>query len=72
MGLFEAIIRALIYLALVALAFFLVVWVFGAIGFPLPGQVVLILKVIFVLFAVLILVRLLWPALSSYPWFPPR
>jgi len=72
MGLFEAIIRALIYLCVVALGFFLCVWVLGQLGVALPMMVITILKVIFVLVAILILVRLFYPMLSGTTWFPPR
>jgi hypothetical protein len=70
MGIFEAIIRALIYLCCVALAFFLCIWVLGELGVALPIIVITILKVIFVLVAILILVRLFLPAFSGYRWFP--
>lgn len=72
MGIFEAVIRALIYLCCVALAFFLCIWVLGELGVALPYMVINILKVIFVLVAILILVRLFLPTFSGYQWFPPR
>ena len=72
MGLFEAIIRALIYLCCIALCFFLCVWVLGELGVALPYMVINILKVIFVLIAILILVRLFFPVLSGFKWFPER
>jgi hypothetical protein len=72
MGIFEALIRALIYLCCVALAFFLCVWVLGELGVTLPYMVINILKVIFCLIAILILVRLFAPAMTGYVWFPPR
>lgn len=72
MSLFEAIIRALIYLCVVALCFFLCVWVLGQLGVALPYMVINILKVIFVLIAILILVRLFYPVISGGNWFPPR
>jgi len=72
MGILEAVIRALIYLCCVALAFFICVWVLGVLGVALPYMVINILRVIFVLIALLILIRLLWPAMSGYVWFPPR
>lgn len=72
MGIFEALIRALIYLCVVALCFFLCIWVLGVLGIALPMMVITILKVIFALIAILILVRLFLPALSGYNWFPPR
>lgn len=72
MGIFEAVIRALIYLCCVALAFFLILWVLSSLGVALPAMVVNILRIIFVLFAILILVRLFWPMVSGTTWFPPR
>jgi Flp pilus assembly protein TadB len=72
MGIFEAVIRALIYLCVVALVFFLCVWVLGQLGIALPVMVINILKVIFVLIAILVLVRLFWPIVSAQNWFPPR
>jgi hypothetical protein len=72
MGIFEALIRALIYLCVVALCFFLCIWVLGELGVMLPSKVITILMVIFVLVAILILVRLFAPAISGFVWFPPR
>lgn len=72
MGIFEALIRALIYLCVVALCFFLTIWVLGELGIMLPMMVITILKVIFVLIAILILVRLFLPAMNGFNWFPPR
>jgi hypothetical protein len=72
MGFFEALIRALIYLCLIALAFFLCLWVLSSLGVALPSMVIVILKVIFVLVAILILVRLFMPFVSGTTWFPPR
>ena len=72
MGLLETVIRALIYLCVIALCFFLCVWVLGVLGVALPYMVVTILKVIFVLIAILILVRLFYPVLSGFSLFPDR
>lgn len=72
MSIFEAIVRALIYLCLIALGFYLILWVLMMLGIALPAMVVTIIKVIFVLVAILVLVRLLWPPLSEVTWFPPR
>ena len=69
---FEALVRALIYICFIALAFFLCIWVLGQIGLMLPMIVITILKVIFVLVAILILYRLFAPVISGYAWFPPR
>jgi hypothetical protein len=72
MGIVEAVIRALLYLCCIALAFFLCLWVLGELGIMLPVMVLTILKVMFVLIAILILVRLFWPMASGYQWFGPR
>jgi hypothetical protein len=72
MGFFEAMIRALLYLCGLALAFYLVLWVLGAIGLPLPFMVERILGVMFVLIAILILARLFYPWMSKVRLFPPR
>lgn len=72
MNILEAVVRALIYLACLALAFFLVVWVLGAIGIALPAKVVNILMVIFVLVAILVLIRLFAPSFAGFTLWPPR
>jgi hypothetical protein len=72
MGLFEAVIRALIYLGFLVLAFFIVIWFLSVLGISLPPHVVQILMAILTLVAILVLVRLLYPAFSGYQWFPPR
>jgi hypothetical protein len=65
MGLFERVIRALLYLCVIALCFFLIVWVLSQLGIALPIMVITILKVMFVLIAILILVRLFWPLVGG-------
>ena len=72
MGFFESLVRALIYLCVVALCFFLTLWVLGELGIMLPAMVITILKVIFILVAILILVRLFAPMITGINWFPPR
>lgn len=62
-------IRALIYLCFIALAFYLTIYVLGALGIALPGMVIHILGVIFLLVAILVLYQLLWPHLSTYNWW---
>jgi hypothetical protein len=63
------VIRALIYLCVIALLFYLCLWVIGMLGIPLPGMVINILKVIFVLVAILVLYQLFAPAVSNYDWW---
>lgn len=71
MGMLERICRALIYLCCIAIAFYLILWVLAAIGFAIPYMIVNILKVILVLVAIIILIRLFgggsW---FQGPWFP--
>ena len=62
------VIYALIYICGIALCYFLIIWVLGAIGLHLPAVVVNILLVVLVLVAILMLWRLfagsgirLWP-----------
>lgn len=64
----ERVIYALIYICGIALCYFLIIWVLGAIGLHLPAMVVNILLVVLVLVAILVLWRLfagagirLWP-----------
>jgi hypothetical protein len=64
----ERIIYSLIYLCGIALCFYLIIWVLGAIGIHLPPMVLNILIVVLVLVAILILWRLF--AGSSIPWWP--
>jgi hypothetical protein len=72
MSLFERIIRALIYIAFIALAYYLIIWVLGAIGLTLPLMVERILGVILVLVAILVLFRLFSDAVTWDRIFPPR
>jgi hypothetical protein len=71
MSLVERVIRALIYIALIALCFYLIIWVLAAIGLVLPAMVEKILLVILVLIAILVLVRL-FTDLNWNSLFPPR
>lgn len=76
MNLLGQVIRALIYLCFIALAFYLIIWVFGAIGLHLPAIVVNILLVILVLVAILVLLQLFGPYVSGIDWWgnkqPPK
>lgn len=69
MSLIERVIRALLYLCVVAICFFLIVWVLGQLGIALPLMVVTILKVMFVLIAILVLVRLFYPLVDGANWW---
>jgi hypothetical protein len=73
MNIFERVIRALLYLCALALCFFLILWVLGAIGIALPAMVITILKVMFVLIAILVLVRLFYPVFQGLSlWGDPK
>lgn len=54
----EAIISLLIYVCIFALIVYLVIWVLGIVGVPLPAKVIQILWVIFALIVLLMLVRM--------------
>jgi hypothetical protein len=54
----ERIIYALIYICGLALCYFLIIWVLGAIGLHLPETVTHIVLVVMVLIAILVLWRL--------------
>jgi hypothetical protein len=72
----ESVIMFLIYVCIVALVFYLIIWVLGAIGVSLPDIVIKILWVIFALIVILFLVRLLLPMaggrrlLGMLDWLP--
>ena len=54
---FESIVMLLIYICLAVAVGFLIIWVLGQIGVPLPAQVIKILWVIVALVAILLLYR---------------
>lgn len=64
----ERVIYALIYICGIALCYFLIIWVLGAIGLHLPPMVLNILLVVLVLVAILVLWRLF--AGSGIRWWP--
>jgi hypothetical protein len=66
---FGNIIRALIYLCFIAIVFYLVLWVLGSLGIALPFMVVSILKVVFVLIAILVLWQLFGGAFAGFNWW---
>jgi hypothetical protein len=65
----EAVIFALIYLALLVLAMYLVLWVLGELGITIPANVIKILWIIVALIAILIIVQMVVPSL---PRLGPR
>jgi len=62
---FESIVTLLIYICLVVGVMFLIIWVLGQIGVPLPAQVIKIAWVIVALVCLLLLWKALGPALTS-------
>jgi hypothetical protein len=61
----EAIITALIYIVLVAVAVYLIFWVLEAIaGVSVPAKVQQLIWIVVVLIAILLLVRILLPRLA--------
>lgn len=62
---FGAFIRTLIAICLLALAYYLTIWVLGAVGVNLPHMVTVILGVLFVLVAILIIYRFWAPYLGQ-------
>jgi len=57
----ESIIMTLIYICILALVVYLILWVLGMIGVPIPDQVVKIIWVIVALIAILIIVKTVLP-----------
>jgi hypothetical protein len=55
----EAVITLLIYICVLALVVYLVIWVLGAIGVPIPAMVLKIVWIIFALMCLLMVLRLL-------------
>ncbi len=62
---FESIIMLLIYVCLLAAVVYLVIWVLGQLGVALPAMVIKILWIIVALVVILLLFRMIGPALSS-------
>lgn len=60
----ESVIMLLIQLAVLALLVYLVIWVLEKIGIALPEKVVQILWVIVVLVAILLILRVILPAIG--------
>ena len=68
----EAIITALIYITLVAVAVYLIFWVLEAIaGVSVPAKVQQLIWIVVVLIAILLLVRILLPRLAALPSLLP-
>ena len=66
---FGQVIRALIYLCFMVLAFYLIVWVLEQLGIRLPPMVEKILMVVLILVAILVLYQLFAPYFSGINWW---
>ena len=68
----EMIFRFLITIVIIALLFFLCIWVFGAIGIMIPPMIEKMLYVLAVLIILLIAWRYFGGYISGNWWGPPR
>ncbi len=66
---FGQVIRALLFLCCIVLAFYLIVWVLEQLGIRLPPMVEKILMVILVLVAILVLYQLFAPYFGNINWW---
>ncbi len=64
----ESLIKALIYILVLAACVFLVLWVMSIVGLALPAVIIKIIWAIFALICVLVLFRLLRPHAGN--WLP--
>jgi hypothetical protein len=78
MALLTAVITLLIYVCVFAIIIYLIVWVLGQLGIPLPAQVLKILWIIFALIVILLIARVLigsgglaLPGISALPLSMP-
>ena len=71
MGLIERVCRALIYICVLALAYYLILWVLAELGIMVPLMVAHILGVILVLIGIIIICRL-FSDYAGFNLFPPR
>lgn len=71
MGILEAVIRALIAIALVVLAAALLFWGLAYLGIVIPPFVTKILMFILGLIVLLYIVRLFYPYVAGFTVFPP-
>src|SRR5262245_63172653 len=68
----ESIITLLIYVCLLALVVYLIVWVLGVIGVPLPEKVIQIIWVIVALIVVLMILQTILPRFGVKIAFMPE
>jgi hypothetical protein len=68
---FERVIYGLIYLCLLVIAYWIIIWVLGALGIALPPHVAQIVMVIVVLVAILVLYRLFFVGTNFRIWPGP-
>lgn len=62
---FESVIVLLIYLCILAILFYIVVWVLGTLGIVIPPRIVQILIVIAILIVILMVSRVIIPQIGS-------
>ncbi len=72
MSFLDAVVRALMLLVLIFIGYWLCIWVFTEMGFGPPPMVAKGIAVLFVLFAVLVLLRLLGPFVANIQLWPPN
>src|SRR4051812_14296595 len=68
-SMFGQVIRALIYLCFMVLAFYLIIYVLEVLGIRIPPMVQNILMLILLLFAILILYQLFSPYIGGVNWW---
>lgn len=61
----ESVIMMLIYICILALVIYLVIWVLGSIGVPIPDMVMKIIWIIFALICLLMVLRIVLPGLGG-------
>lgn len=66
---FGAFVRTLIAILLLALAYYLLVWVLSVIGLGLPHAVMVIIAALFVLVGILIIYRFWAPYIGGVNWW---
>lgn len=69
MAVLQRVIYALLYLCCLAAAYFLIIWVLGVLGIMIPATILKIIMVMFVLVAILVLIRVF--AGSGIQFWPP-
>jgi hypothetical protein len=68
---FERVIYALLYLCGIFALYWIIIWVIGALGIPMPPHLLGILMVVMVLLAILVLYRLFFYGTNFRLWPGP-